>query len=225
MSGFSIARIITSLISLAAFSVEIVFLIKWILKVIHKEKDKARTRYAVTVVIAFFIFGVITVANYAIGIAQYSESFDMSQLETFEISSDSLEDGKWKESAGAKKENKSPQLKWDTVKGAKVYAIFMIDPDGFNWLHWAVSTDKSEVLEGEFSGAENGYVGPYPPMGTHRYDVYVFALKGDSYGTSAELDKANADINKIAKELNSGTESEFNNIIAYGKIEGTYSAK
>ena len=90
MSGFSIARIITSLISLAAFSVEIVFLIKWILKVIHKEKDKARTRYAVTVVIAFFIFGVITVANYAIGIAQYSESFDMSQLETFEISSDSL---------------------------------------------------------------------------------------------------------------------------------------
>jgi phosphatidylethanolamine-binding protein (PEBP) family uncharacterized protein len=112
-------------------------------------------------------------------------------------------------------------LQWKAVEGATTYAVIMVDPDGNNWLHWTAATDKTCLEQGEYTGEKAGYVGPYPPSGTHHYIVYVFALKETPSSLTEKIDSAGADIETIAKELNSGQISE-NNILAVGKIEGTY---
>ena len=74
---------------------------------------------------------------------------------------------------------------------AKSLAIIVHDPDapvqgGFT--HWTVwnlpPTDQTigetelpaEAIEGTNSAGTVGYVGPYPPSGTHRYIFYLYAL-------------------------------------------------
>ncbi|GEM_PF-2906737 len=114
--------------------------------------------------------------------------------------------------------NYSPAITFDKVDGASCYAIYMIDPDGNNWLHWkTVVTDTSLAL-----GADKAnYVGPYPPSGTHTYNVYVYALKNsaDAASLPGSLDLPQADEKKIRKEL----DKQYG-IISSGEISGTYTS-
>jgi phosphatidylethanolamine-binding protein (PEBP) family uncharacterized protein len=150
---------------------------------------------------------------------------DIDSFSKFEVTSTNLNDGKWDAviTNTAQGKNESPQLQWQAVAGAASYAIVMIDPDGSNWLHWKAITDKTSLEQGAYTGGTNEYIGPYPPSGTHRYTIYVFALKGTPFAVDEKLDSDGADIEKIAKELNSSQMSEYNNILAVGIIEGTYS--
>ena len=65
----------------------------------------------------------------------------------------------------------------------------MVDPDGGNWVHWllldipADATSLPEAINGPAVGipgrnsfGENGYGGPCPPSGTHRYIFTLYAL-------------------------------------------------
>jgi phosphatidylethanolamine-binding protein (PEBP) family uncharacterized protein len=173
--------------------------------------------------ILVFVAGAI-ILHFAVDIKQYSK-IDIESFSKFEVTSTNLNDGKWDAviTNTAQGKNESPQLQWQAVAGAASYAIVMIDPDGSNWLHWKAITDKTSLEQGAYTGGTNEYIGPYPPSGTHRYTIYVFALKGTPFAVDEKLDSDGADIEKIAKELNSSQMSEYNNILAVGIIEGTYS--
>jgi phosphatidylethanolamine-binding protein (PEBP) family uncharacterized protein len=142
------------------------------------------------------------------------------------VTSENLHNGVWDDvitntSAG---ENLSPELTWSAVDGAEEYAIYMIDPDGHNWLHWRVTGFTGTHLdEGETpDGSE--YVGPYPPSGTHRYIVTVYALKAEPDSIPGNFDSSNSGTSKIEKALDTAG-GTTGNIIAKGTLEGTYTAK
>lgn len=87
-------------------------------------------------------------------------------------------------------DNYSPPLSWTGApEGTKSFAILVTDPDGRNWLHWlqfnipADLTELREAVGGPDMGVkgvndfgENGYGGPCPPSGTHRYIFTLYAL-------------------------------------------------
>jgi len=87
-------------------------------------------------------------------------------------------------------ENFSPPLNWSGApEGTVSYLLTMIDPDGGNWVHWllvnipADTTSLEEVINGPETGTAgrnsfggNGYGGPCPPSGTHRYVFTLYAL-------------------------------------------------
>jgi hypothetical protein len=148
-----------------------------------------------------------------------SADIDFSKYETFELSSDDLHDGVWDTviTKTANGENCSPQLSWKAVDGAGAYAIFMIDTSAGNWLHWAsVSGSETSLQTGWAS--EHEYVGPYPPNGTHDYEVYVFALKNSPQRIKGAFDSSNAKMFAYFGEL----DGEGGNILSYGHIKGTY---
>ncbi|MBU2235981.1 YbhB/YbcL family Raf kinase inhibitor-like protein [Patescibacteria group bacterium] len=88
-------------------------------------------------------------------------------------------------------ENISPPLRVSEIpNSAKSLAIINDDPDApaGDWVHWVVwnidpdTMDIVEncVMEGAVEGkndfGDNGYGGPCPPSGTHRYFFKVYAL-------------------------------------------------
>lgn len=87
-------------------------------------------------------------------------------------------------------ENFSPPLAWEGVPtGTQSFAIFVVDPDGGNWVHWlqfdipADITRLDEAVSGTKLGVRGvndfgklGYGGPCPPSGTHRYIFTLYAL-------------------------------------------------
>ena len=156
-----------------------------------------------------------------------NENAGKAELQEVVITSDNLQDGRWEDQITntEKGDNVSPQLSWDAVDGAACYAIVMIDPDGNNWLHW-IETDIRETdikegftTEGEGSGK---YIGPYPPEGTHRYDVYVFALRESRVPESIHFDAGGNDPDGILQELTVTEDGRNDNCIGYGMLEGTY---
>jgi phosphatidylethanolamine-binding protein (PEBP) family uncharacterized protein len=184
-----------------------------------------RKKYVAFAIIVVGVICIILLIIFAFTSNQHTDTVDISSFPTFDITSSNLNDGKWDEiiTNTDKGENKSPQLTWDAVDGAAKYVVIMVDPDGNNWLHWEVVTDKTYLEMGEYSGKSDGYVGPYPPTGTHQYIVYVFALAGEPYGLNEKIDSSGADIEKIAVELNGSQETGEDNILAIGKLSGTYS--
>jgi Raf kinase inhibitor-like YbhB/YbcL family protein len=86
--------------------------------------------------------------------------------------------------------NLSPHLKWSDVPSeTKSFALSCNDPDApvGDWIHWLViniPANKTEISQGgPIPGAElkndygkDGYGGPAPPSGTHRYFFRVYAL-------------------------------------------------
>lgn len=94
-----------------------------------------------------------------------------------------------------RKDNVSPHLKWeDAPSDAKSFAISCNDPDApvGNWIHWLVINIPPDVKEipqgGPVPGTEldndygnQGYGGPAPPSGTHRYVFKVHAMKKAKY--------------------------------------------
>ena len=92
--------------------------------------------------------------------------------------------------------NISPPLAWSGVpKEAKSIALIMDDPDapGRTYVHWVVfnmppgtsglpekvsrgKTIPSGGQQGITTNRKNGYLGPCPPSGTHRYYFKLYAL-------------------------------------------------
>ncbi len=88
----------------------------------------------------------------------------------------------------------SPPLKWEQfLQGTKSFAIIMDDPDApmGTWVHWVVWNIPAEVnslaagegtplpkgsKQGVTSAGTNGYHGPCPPSGTHRYYFKIYTL-------------------------------------------------
>ena len=155
----------------------------------------------------------------ASGSAAYKYVFDFSSFKEFALSSSDLHDGVWdtvitKTDNGS---NRSPQLSWASVDGAGCYAIFMVDTSAGNWLHWkSVSESETELPAGW--APEKEYKGPYPPSGTHSYEVYVFALKQAPERIKGAFDASNEKMYDFMKEL----DGDGGNIISYGHIDGTY---
>jgi hypothetical protein len=79
----------------------------------------------------------------------------------------------------------SPPLSWSGAPdGARAFALLVDDPDARGFVHWAVADlTSSELADGATEGIggrnsfrREGYGGPCPPSGSHRYVFTVFAL-------------------------------------------------
>ncbi|MCR4789430.1 MAG: hypothetical protein K5888_12690 [Lachnospiraceae bacterium] len=136
------------------------------------------------------------------------------EVETMNITSKDLENGKWNVRISHDKgQDLSPELTWDAVPDASCYALYMIDPDGHSWIHMVTKTTETHLD----TGAVASYKGPYPPSGVHNYIVYIFALKED-ISLPGRLDSFSTGINPIISSLN----GKNGNIIAQGILSGTY---
>lgn len=90
----------------------------------------------------------------------------------------------------------SPPLEWsDVPAGVKSYALIVDDPDApmGTWVHWVVFNIPASTrslsenvppgprledgsIQGVGSAGRNGYQGPCPPSGRHRYYFKIYAL-------------------------------------------------
>ena len=141
------------------------------------------------------------------------------------LESTDLVDGVWNSviTNTANGDNRSPDLHWQYVDGASEYTVVMIDPDGGSWLHWYQSGIIGSGLEpGQADSGE--YIGPYPPGGTHHYNVYVYALKKHpDKEPDIHFDQGGNDIDAIAGMLDVADGAE-GNIIDSDVLTGTYTA-
>lgn len=129
-----------------------------------------------------------------------------------------------------KGENVSPPLTWDEPPaGTQSFALIMDDPDApmGTWVHWvlfnipAATRGLSEAmpgtptltdgsLQGVTSAHGNGYHGPCPPSGTHRYFFKLYALN-IALSLSSDADK------KVVLSAIEG------HILAQAELMGTFS--
>ena len=250
MDIYNIIKLILTIIYVISSLLGFIFIVWWLFMFLSRNPDKKKRNNIAKVILISFIITVISLfAHFIVAVKQYSRPLDISTLPTFNVTSDDLHEGVWDDKIGAKHGNLSPELSWDKVSSAEKYAIVMIDHDGNNWLHWfsivdsnkdgdtdindeSVNDNKSSdettdtiiIPSGAFNNIDNGYVGPYPPSGTHNYTVYVFALIGDTYSLNIQLDKGGTDLQSIVEQLDSGLYTDYHNIIAVGTLEGSYSA-
>ena len=153
----------------------------------------------------------------------------MSDVKTIVVTSEDLHDGKWDDSisntdAG---DNASPELCWESVEGAGEYVVYMIDEyDTDYWLHWRASGIKRPGFAHGAVPAEvsNEYVGPYPPEGVHEYVIYVFALKAPAAAYPGNFDAESFSVDVVREGLDHTADGAEDNILAEGKISGTYAA-
>lgn len=110
------------------------------------------------------------------------------------VSTDFSEGGPIPKRCTCNGENASPELNFKSVPAAtKSLVLIVDDPDApsgtaTHWLLWNLKPDPSGTLEilansppqdavqGLNYKGQNGYTGPCPPSGTHRYHFRVFAL-------------------------------------------------
>ena len=141
------------------------------------------------------------------------------------VTSENISNGVWDPviTNTAHGENTSPELTWSEVNGAGEYVIYMIDPDGGNWIHWIASGITNTHVDAGAELPESEYIGPYPPSGTHRYIVTVYALKAKPDSLPGRFDSSNRDTGIISKGLDV-SEGKSGNVISSCSIEGTYTA-
>lgn len=154
--------------------------------------------------------------------ARNADQLDISKLTPFELSSDDLHDGVWDSDITNTKNgtNRSPQLSWDAVDGASCYAVYMVDTGTTgvsSWMHWKSLTEETSLPAGWAPKEE--YVGPYPPEGTHVYEILVFAMKQPPEKLKGAFDNSNEKLLEAFKVMDG---EEGGNIIACGHIKGTY---
>ena len=146
--------------------------------------------------------------------------------ETFIVTSSDLADGVWSDviSNTLRGENVSPALSWEPVDGATTYVIYMVDISTNGFLHWKSSDiAETELPRGWAKAAD--YVGPYPPEGTtHRYDVYVIALRAPVERLKGALNGTNPKMEEFIKNVDTDADGNTGNIVAYGRLSGTFSA-
>lgn len=141
----------------------------------------------------------------------------------FEVTSEDLHNGVW-DSIITNTENGSnvsPQLNWEPVPEATNYVIYMVDTTVEDWIHWK-SNNVTETNLPQGWAPEGEYIGPYPPGGTHTYEIYVFALKEPVERAKGAYNNGNMKFVKNCLDLDAVTEGASGNILAYGHIVGTY---
>lgn len=154
--------------------------------------------------------------------AKNTDQLDISKLPAFNLSSDDLHDGVWDSDITNTKNgtNRSPQLSWEAVEGASCYAVYMIDTGttgAGSWMHWKSLTEETNLPAGWASDEE--YIGPYPPEGTHVYEILVFAMKQQPEKLKGAFDDTNEKL-LVAFKVMDGQDG--GNILACGHIKGTY---
>ena len=97
----------------------------------------------------------------------------------------------------------------------------MDDPNAGDFMHWK-SDNVTETSLDEGWAPESEYVGPYPPSGaTRTYEVYVVALKAPVEKVKGTLG-TNPKFEENFKALDTDAEGNSGNIIAVGRISGTF---
>ncbi|MCR5733310.1 MAG: phosphatidylethanolamine-binding protein [Lachnospiraceae bacterium] len=150
--------------------------------------------------------------------SEVPETDDISETH-FEVTSTDLHDGVWDTVITNTEygKNLSPALSWDPVDGAECYAVYMVDTSAGNWMHWrSGSVTDTDLKQGWANDDE--YIGPYPPSGTHDYEIYVIALKKGTDSIVGDFDSANPGFFDDLKKL----DEPAGNILSYGHITGTY---
>ena len=153
--------------------------------------------------------------------------FKDSGLNTFAMSSEDLKDGVWDAVISNTKEgmNVSPQLAWEEVSEATSYVIYMVDTSAGEWIHWK-SNNVTETNIPQGWAPDSEYIGPYPPSGaTHDYDIYVIALKQPVERAKGALKTSNPRFLENVMALDETEDGTGGNILGYGRITGTYTAK
>ncbi len=121
-------------------------------------------------------------------------------------------------------ESISPPIKWTGAPAAtKSFALIMDDPDApvgtfTHWVVFDIPATQSEIAEGAKGGGVqgqngargNGYTGPCPPFGTHRYFFKIYALDVASIGLSEGAAR-----DQVEKALQG-------HILAQGSLMGRY---
>ncbi len=156
-------------------------------------------------------------------VAEDMDMFKDTGFSTFELTSEDLHDGVW-DSVITNTENGSnvsPQLSWDAVPDAACYVIYMVDTTVEDWIHWK-SNNVTETNLPQGWAPEGEYIGPYPPGGTHDYEIYVFALKEPVERAKGAYNNSNMKFKKNCLDLDAVTEGTSGNILAYGHTTGTY---
>jgi phosphatidylethanolamine-binding protein (PEBP) family uncharacterized protein len=89
-------------------------------------------------------------------------------------------------------------------------------------LHWKASgITVTELPEGWALSTD--YVGPNPGAGvTHIYEVYVVALKEPVERLKGSVRAPNPKFKDFIQGLDTDSEGNTGNILAYGKISGTF---
>lgn len=156
---------------------------------------------------------------------QTSIDKEPAEIQEINVTSVNIHDGIWDTAITntANGENRFPELSWTGVPDAAEYAIYMIDPDGNGWLHWRAYGIKDTHLNGGEQVAESEYIGPYPPSGTHRYAVTVYALRSPADEYPGNFDAGGNDMDEIEEKLDMAG-GEAGNILGKGSLAGTYTA-
>ena len=97
-----------------------------------------------------------------------------------------------------------------------------MNTNGF--IHWkSVGITQTEIPQGWASSED--FIGPWPAPGdTHIYDVYVIALKEPVDRLKGGLNAINPKFESFIQGLDTDSEGNSGNIIAYGKISGAFTA-
>lgn len=148
--------------------------------------------------------------------------------EKFELTSTDLENGVWADIiSNARGNDVSPELSWEPVEGAAEYIVYMVDmntPDQIvcGVLHWkACGITVTELPEGWAPLSD--YAGPNPGSGvTHIYEIYVVALKEPVERLKGSVRGLNPKFKDFIQGLDTDREGNTGNILAYGKISGTF---
>ena len=154
--------------------------------------------------------------------AEAPAEFDPAKLPAITLKSENLHDGVWDDAVSNtdRGTNSSPQLAWEPVGDAACYAVYMVDTTATNWLHWKSAGVTETELPAGWASAEE-YVGPYPPSGTHEYEIRVFALKEPVTEEKSAFDRSNFNFDDLVKALDEGS-SGSGNVLAYGTLKGTF---
>lgn len=158
------------------------------------------------------------------GVLPYDGDDLIKAYKTFEVKSDDLHDGVWDDAVSFtdRGSNVSPQLSWEPVEGASVYAIYMIDITAHYWIHW-ISEGVTETTLPQGWAPASDYVGPYPPEGgPHTYDIYVIALKNPVDRLKGSVNGQSLKVQEFIDSTNVDVHGYEGNIISIGHVSGTF---
>lgn len=149
--------------------------------------------------------------------------FDDLDITSFQVSSEDLQNGVWDTiiTNTENGSNVSPQLTWDAIPDAACYVIYMTDITAYNWIHWKSNNITDTTLPQGWAPRLD-YIGPYPPGGTHTYEIYVIALKEPVERVQGAHNSDNPRFKECVLALDEAADGRNGNILAYGYISGTY---
>lgn len=160
----------------------------------------------------------------ASGVLPYDGDELVSKYASFDVTSKNLNNGVWDDviSNTDEGENKSPELSWEPVEDASVYAIYMIDISMHYFIHWN-SNDITETSLAEGWAPSSDYVGPYPPEGgEHTYDIYVIAMKNPIERLKGGVNSQTLNAQDFIDSTDTDIDGNTGNIVAIGHLSGNF---